>query len=696
MSKKTARLNAITHTLKTILVDLSGFELDELDPQATFLELGFDSLFLIQMCSAIGGELNIKLSFRQLIEDTDTFTALIHYIEQQLPEDALAVESAPEAPPTAAPAPPLNPQPVVLSPAHPPVQPSLPTAAPPPASPNFTPAPIEASSAIESILAQQIQLMSMQLQMLGGQPVAPPPAAVSEPAAAPPPPAAVPEAPPAAVAIAKVEEEEPKLKTSKEMQPFGAIARINTDAGDDLTDAQQRWLNDFIARYNERTKTSKAFAAEHQPHMSDPRVVSGFKRKTKELVYPLVTDHSQGARIWDADGNEYVDALNGFGSNFFGYANPYINQMVIEQLQRGAEIGPQTPLVGEVARDICKLTHMDRAAFCNTGSEAVMGAMRIARTVTGRKLIVIFSGSYHGIFDEVLVRGTKRLRSVPAAPGIMPSTVQNVLVLDYGTEESLQIIRERVNELAAVMVEPIQSRRPEFQPREFLQEVRQITAAADIPFIFDEVITGFRMGPQGAQGYYGIQADIATYGKVIGGGMSIGVVAGKRKYMDALDGGAWHYGDDSVPEVGVTYFAGTFVRHPAAIAACRAALDILIKEGAALQERVNRQTNYLVSELNNFFRDRQVPLEVNHFSSLWRMTYSETIPYGEVLFYLIRQNGVHIYDGFPCFITMAHSDEDVDLMLNAIKKSVIEFQGAGFLPPMQEEVAEADFFAVAS
>jgi hypothetical protein len=148
---------------------------------------------------------------------------------------------------------------------------------------------------------------------------------------------------------------------------------------------------------------------------------------------------------------------------------------VRKQLDAGYEIGPQHPLAGVVAKQICELTGFDRAALCNTGSEAVMGTVRVARTVTGRDTLVIFTGSYHGIFDEVIVRGTKKLRSVPAAPGILRNTSENVLVLDYGTPESLAIIRERAATIAAVLVEPVQSRRPDFQPREFLQELRAIT-----------------------------------------------------------------------------------------------------------------------------------------------------------------------------------------------------------------------------
>ena len=158
--------------------------------------------------------------------------------------------------------------------------------------------------------------------------------------------------------------------------------------------------------------------------MSDPRVVTGFKPVTKELVYPIVVDKSSGSRLWDIDGNEYLDVLNSFGACLFGHQPDFIKEAIHDQVERGFEVGPQHPLAGEVCELLCEFTNQDRAALCNTGSEAVLGAMRIARTVTGRSLIVAFSTSYHGINDEVIVRGSKKLKSFPAASGILPEAVQ--------------------------------------------------------------------------------------------------------------------------------------------------------------------------------------------------------------------------------------------------------------------------------
>jgi glutamate-1-semialdehyde aminotransferase len=338
---------------------------------------------------------------------------------------------------------------------------------------------------------------------------------------------------------------------------------------------------------------------------------------------------------------------------------------------------------------VCELTGHDRAAFCNTGSEAVMGAMRIARTVTGRNLIAVFSGSYHGIFDEVIVRGTKRLRSVPAAPGIMPESVENVLVLDYGTPESMALLKERAGDLAAVLVEPVQSRRPDFQPVEFLRELRGVTEKAGCAYIWDEVITGFRAHPGGAQAHFGVKADLATYGKIVSGGMPMGVIAGRRAWMDALDGGFWQFGDDSAPTVGVTYFAGTFVRHPLAMAATKATLEHLKARGPALQRDLNAKTDRLAGTLNAYFKERGAPVKIKHFASLWKAFQLEDHPMQDLLFCFLREKGIHIWDGFPCFLTDAHSDADVDGIIDAFKASVAEMQEAGFYPAPAEPARPA-------
>ena len=462
-------------------------------------------------------------------------------------------------------------------------------------------------------------------------------------------------------------------------RPFGAAARITLKSSADLDRTQEGWLHEFITRYCARTAKSKAFSERNRASMADPRVVTGFNPSWKELVYPLVVERSSGAHLWDIDGNRYIDLLNAFGANFLGYQPGFIKQALAAQIEAGFEIGPQHPLTADVTALIREMTGMDRVAFCNTGSEAVMGAMRIARTVTGRKTIVIFRDSYHGIFDEVIVRGTRQLRSIAAAPGILASAVENILVLDYGSDEALEVIGARAHELAAVMIEPVQARNPTLQPREFIGALRRICDDSGCALIFDEVITGFRICPGGAQEFFGVRADIATYGKIIGGGLPLAAIAGSSRWLDALDGGEWRFGDDSRPEAGVTYFAGTFVRHPLALAAAKATLLHLRESGPQLQRELNARTTQFVARLNAFFDLQSAPMKAEGFASLWRIRIDADQALAELFYHALRERGLHVYAQFNCFLTTAHGAAEIEEIVAAIESATAELLRAGIL-----------------
>jgi amino acid adenylation domain-containing protein len=300
--------------------------------------------------------------------------------------------------------------------------------------------------------------------------------------------------------------------------------------------------------------------------------------------------------------------------------------------------------------------------------------MRLARTVTGRNLVVLFTGDYHGSFDEVLVKAVGKQRSMPVAPGIPRESVANILVLDYGTPESLEIIRQRADEIAAVLVEPVQSRHPELRPVEFLREVRKITEQSGSCLIFDEVVTGFRTHAGGMQELYGIRADLATYGKVVAGGLPVGVLAGSPAYMDALDGGAWQYGDDSFPQVGVTFYAGTFMRHPLALAAVKASLEHIKESGPTLQTALAAKTSSLVADLNAMFRDFSYHTSIETFSSWFYMSAPTEPKLARLLYYHLREKGIHIQEGFPCFLTTAHTDADLDFVREAFRSGLKQMQ----------------------
>ncbi len=642
-AQKPSRKSAILEKISEIILNTSGMELESSEHNHSFLELGLDSLVLTQMAITCKNEFNTPITFRQLNGELGTPNLLADHLDKNLPSDR------------------FEPAPALASSVNVQFQ-NLVSHVSAPVQMSDSATYGDTNSAI-SLIAQQLQLLGKQIELLQGN------NDVQNRVQ-----------PPIKNGVKPIMSSSPETLSEDEIQehkkPFGASPKIEKQATE-INTKQQAFLEELTRSYNKKTAESKAYAQKHRAHMSDPRVVSGFKPLTKELVYPLVVERSSGNKLWDLDGNEYIDVLNGFGSSLFGHQPDFIKEALHEQIEKGYEVGPQHPLAGEVCELLCEMTHQERAALCNTGSEAVLGAMRIARTVTGRSLIVAFSRSYHGINDEVLVRGSRMKKSFPAAPGIMPESVQNMLILDYGTEESLQIIRERAHELAAVLIEPVQSRRPEFQPVEFVKEVSKITKASNTAIIFDEVITGFRMHPQGMQGIYGVKADLATYGKVIGGGLSIGAIAGSAKYMDALDGGHWQFGDDSFPEAGVTYFAGTFVRHPLALAASKASLIHLKQNGPKLQDDLATMTDRLASELNTFFNNQNVPFVINHYRSLWRLSFLEEIPYAELVFVLMREKGIHIWDGFPCFMTAAYKEEDVTSIINSFIESIFELKKAG-------------------
>jgi amino acid adenylation domain-containing protein len=681
MSSTSSRRPQLVTRLRELFEDVAGTDLDAGDATVSFVELGLDSLTLTQAALQVKRQFSVSITFRQLMEKYRSFDTLAEFLDATLPPDPVAaVEQAPVHAPVVV---------AAMAPAAP-VQMAM-------VAPMITHS--GGGDLMQQVIAQQMQLMAHQLALLSGvpstaamMPAAAMPAAIAPAATAP---AAVPAQPIAAATVATAKpaapagaEESGAIRYDVK-KAFGAIARIHTLPGE-VTERQRARLEAFMRRYIERTQKSKAYTVQHRPHLADPRVVNGFRPMTKEITYQILIERSKGSRMWDLDGNEYVDVLNGFGMNLFGWQPDFVQEAVKKQLDAGYEIGPQHPLAGEVADLVCELTGFDRAGLCNTGSEAVMAAVRIARTVTGRNTVVLFTGSYHGTMDEVLVRAGRGGKGIPAAPGIMSGVFGDVRVLDYGTPEALEFIRKNADDLAAVLVEPVQSRRPEFQPREFLKEVRAITERSGACLIFDEVITGFRSHLGGTQALFGIRADLACYGKVIGGGFPVGVIAGKRDFMDALDGGAWQYGDDSIPTVGVTYFAGTFVRHPLALAAAKASLVYLKQQGNDLQTRLNTSTAAMADELSAFCREVGAPLEIRYFSSLWRIGWLEDHPLQDLLFAMMRSRGVHILDNFPSFMTTAHTPEDIAIIKSAFKESIAELQEADFLPRRADAPILAD------
>ncbi|NYF51916.1 non-ribosomal peptide synthetase/type I polyketide synthase [Tunturiibacter gelidoferens] len=661
MQERKLRLQPI---VAEVFTQLSGIEVtpDQVDHQ--FLELGLDSLFLTQATQGIQKKFGVKLTFRQIMEQYSTIASLAGYLDSVLPPDAFPVAAQVQAAP--------------VNGAVSPVDFSAPSA-------SFTSAgsPGPAGSAAERLFSEQMAMMSkvFEQQMAALRATTGLPAAATQASSATIS-AATPLSAPASPSAAPL----PTGETSE--VKHGSYRPLQPRVQQDLNSDQQQYLDTLIAKYEKKTPGSKRLTDKARPHLADPRAVAGFRPQWKEMVYPLVTERAKGSRIWDVDGNEYIDIVNGYGAIMFGHSPQFVLDAVHKQIEEGVAIGPQSPLAGEVAAQICELTGNDRVTFCNTGSEAVMAAIRVARTVTGRDRIIYFAGDYHGTFDEVLVRNTPR-GTVPLAPGIPLANTGNVVVLEYGADASLDYIRKNASEIAAVLIEPVQTRNPGLQPIAFIKTVRQITEQAEIALIIDEVVTGFRLAPGGVQEAFGVRADLATYGKVIGGGYPIGVLSGKAQFMDALDGGAWQYGDASIPEVGVTFFAGTFVRHPQALAAARAVLNHLKAAGPQLQLDLNRKTAELATRLDNFFVERGVPSRIHHFASWFYFTFHGDARLGSLLYYAMREKGVHIQEGYPCFLTTAHSEEDLQRVEAVFRETVEEMQSSNALPSHGEHHSQA-------
>jgi amino acid adenylation domain-containing protein len=625
---------------RTLLEELSGYDLSQVDPATSLLELGLDSLLLTQAAQVFHRKFGVSITFRQLMEELGSLQQIAEHLDARLPAEVFAAPAAPAQMPAAG----TTQQSVAAG--------NLGTGNIP-------------TSILEQILQQQQALTQQVLQLMGRAPAQP--AATSS-----------------AVSTAAPTTPSVPMVVKSEVKSHGPFKPIDRAADMAMTAQQTAALKDLIARYTSRTAKSKELAIKTRPILADPRSVGGFKQLWKDMVYPIFTTRSDGSKVWDVDGNEYVDFVMGFGASIFGHRPPFVVDAVKKQLDLGFEIGPIQPIAGEVAELVREFTGMQRVAFTNTGSEAVLAATRVARTVSGRDKIAVFAGAYHGIFDEVLFRPLTvngETRTAASAPGVPASAVSQVIVLDYGNPQSLDILRARGSEIAAVLVEPVQSRRLDLQPREFLHELRRVTKETGSALIFDEVVTGFRVEPGGAQAYFGVRADLATYGKVIGGGISIGAVTGDPQYMDALDGGQWNYGDTTFPEVGVTFFAGTFVRHPLALAAAKAVLLHLKEKGPDLQKNLTARTARLADQLRAIIDEFQAPYQLSQFSSLMQLTFPSEQKYAALLHYMLRERGIHMWDNRAFVLTTAHSEADLTKLLTAFRESLQAMVEAGFLPP---------------
>ncbi|HEX5705948.1 MAG TPA: aminotransferase class III-fold pyridoxal phosphate-dependent enzyme, partial [Pyrinomonadaceae bacterium] len=696
-----ARVEKVLSELKGIFARIAGIGVEEVVVDVTLLELGVDSLTMIQATQTIQSALGVKVPFRVLVEDNPTLDGLAAYIENEMPPESPAVAATVVEPAN------VSAGGAVLNMKR--QEPLVELRAPERAeaasraSSNGQHNGAAPETGVSRLIARQLEIMSEQLELLRGRHAEVREAVSPEASAT----AAVSQTDAEAFEVAAVGAHQPLALAAETGNGAGgsvaaqasadaptvAAAPFKTEthvpykptrvgAGGGLSPRQQQHLDDLIARFCRKTANSKRQAERRREVLADSRTSAGFRLLWKEMLYTLVAERAEGARVWDADGNEYVDITMGYGALLFGH-QPASVEALETQFKQGIQMGFISDSVGRAADLVRELTGVERVTFCNSGTEAVMIALRLARTVTGRSKVAFFAGSYHGFFDEVLVRPSVGADGescmAPIAPGIPASAAENMLVLNYGDPASLDVLRAHADELAAVLVEPVQSRQPDLQPVEFLRELRELTRAAGAALIFDEVITGFRVHPGGVAARFGVEADIVTYGKGIGAGVPVGVVAGKAAYLDAIDGGMWSYGDASFPRAERTYVAGTYFMHPVTMAAVSAALTHLKDAGPRLQEQLNERTTRLAETLNDYFEREQVPIRVVHYGSLFRFVFSPEVKLADLFFYQLLEKGVYTWEGRNCFISTAHTDEDIAFVIDTVKASVAEMRAGGFI-----------------
>jgi len=619
---------------------------ESLDPQANLFELGLDSLMLIKLGQRLESIYHVSVNMSFFFTHLTTLEKIVGFIgEQGVPEPVDAVT------PTAAAA----------------VPGAVPRMEPPAGTTAVAGAGVSSAAALP-LFVQQINSMQdlfrQQLETLSGTRIATPlPSPLPVPAGVP------------AVAAG--------VDTGTGGMHQNVRGLKLTD--DELTVDQQTFVQALLARQVKRTARSRAMMGSYRDVLSDWKSTLSFRKTLKDAAYPIVSAGSAGATFRDVDGNAYIDIALGMGVHFFGHRHPKFLAALERQLAEGYELGPQSDLTGLAARGISRLTGCERVTFCNTGSETVMLALRLARAHTGRRKVVMFSGAYHGISDSVLAVREGDAAVTPQSPGTPAGMVEDLVILDYGTEESLQRIRElaATGTLAAVLVEPVQSRRPSLQPHTFLRKLRALTEQQGVALIFDEMVNGFRISAGGAQAHFNIKADMALYGKIIGGGMPIGIIGGKAAYLDHVDGGPWQYGDASVPETDMIIFGGTFCRHPLALASVCAAVE-LMEEQPDLQATANHLTEMLADHLNDWFQRESVPLRISYFGSQFKFDsfgrYSPLLQPLELdLFYmLLLEQGVYTWERRTCCLSVAHTKEDIQSIIAGVKAGIHALRAGGF------------------
>ena len=380
---------------------------------------------------------------------------------------------------------------------------------------------------------------------------------------------------------------------------------------------------------------------------------------------PVFIERSEGPYVFDCQGKRYIDYVLSWGPMLMGHNHPAVREAVIQQSEKGLSFGAPTELEIQLADRICQIMPgMDMVRMVNSGTEATMSAIRLARGYTGRDTIVKFEGCYHGHSDSLLVKaGSGALTlGVPSSPGVPAAVADHTMTLTYNDSEGVrQAFSEYGDRIACVIVEPVAGNMNCIPPAPgFLQTLRDVCSASGAVLILDEVMTGFRLGLQGAQGYYGIEADLTTLGKVIGGGMPVGAFGGKREIME------------QIAPLGPVYQAGTLSGNPIAMAAGLATLDIISQP--EFYQPVFARTAQLCQGLRDAAQAAGVPFTTNHVGTMFGGFFTSEPSvgnYSQVMacdsaafnrfFHLMLEHGIYLAPASyeAGFMSSAHGDGDI-------------------------------------
>ncbi|WP_340818977.1 glutamate-1-semialdehyde 2,1-aminomutase [Methanolobus sp. WCC4] len=390
--------------------------------------------------------------------------------------------------------------------------------------------------------------------------------------------------------------------------------------------------------------------------------------------YPFYTESANGSKITDIDGNEYIDYCLAYGPKILGHANPTIKEAIIKQLDKGWLYGTPTDLEVNLAEKIASLyPSIDMLRFVSTGTEATMSAIRAARGFTGKDKFIKIEGGFHGAHDAVLVQAGSGATTLgkPDSLGIPADFTKHTLQTPFNDIEALTaVIEKNDDQVAALIMEPVMGNIGPILPEKgYLEEVRKVTEENDIVLIFDEVITGFRLAMGGAQEYYGVTPDMTTLGKIIGGGLPIGVFGGKKEIIDM------------VAPSGAVYQAGTFSGSPASAAAGLAVLEVLEKE--EVHKKLNATGDAFRSRLTEIVTDLNLDYNVTGLASMFMVFFGDKpLNYQEALkcdkesylkfFFKMLDSGIFLPPSqFETnFLSTAHTEEDIEKTLSAYEANL--------------------------